>query len=426
LNDSPQHSQPAPSASEPDFAPLGVPVCITGMHRSGTSLVAGILAASGLYLGPDEQLAEAQADNPDGFFENSRVLEINEAVLAAFGSAWDRPLSMPAGWASDERLNPLFHRASSLAYQLAKKRGWGFKDPRNCLTLPFWRRVAPGLKVIVCVRSPLEVAASLHERNGFSEIASFALWLAYNQAALDNSEGTAVAITHYDTWFESPDRELRRLRSFLGLESSEDQTAALATIRPGLRHSRTTFEDLEAVRPAAEVVALYRDLAMRAGVAEASSWEVPAGRSNALVSRDALQARHVTRNLDALRRAAPDSTFGPGENNRLRRLRRENDQITNALRYFESRIEELEKEVEHARAERDWQAADRDHVAALLAARSEELQAAVASLAGLRSQLDDALTRVSAAETSLAAVDKSRLVRLQRRYWRMLSGLRRR
>jgi chromosome segregation ATPase len=180
------------------------------------------------------------------------------------------------------------------------------------------------------------------------------------------------------------------------------------------------------VRPAPEIVALYRELAIRAGVAEASSWEVPAARSDVLVSRDALQARHVSRNLHALRRSTPDSPFAPAEETRLRRLRRENDQITNALRYFEGRIEELKREVAHARAERDWQAADRDHVAALLESRSEELQAAVASLAGLRSQLDDALNRAGAAESSLAAVDKSRLVRLQRRYWRMLSGLRRR
>jgi hypothetical protein len=397
------------------------------MHRSGTSLVAGLLAASGLYLGPDEQLAEAQVDNPDGFFENSRVMEINEAVLAAFGSAWDRPLPLPAEWASDDRLTPLLHRASTLAHQLAMKQVWGFKDPRNCLTLPFWRRIAPGLKVIVCVRSPLEVAASLHERNGFSEIASFALWLAYNRAALDGSEGTDVAITHYDTWFESPQSELRRLRNFLGLDSTEDQTAAaLSMIRPALRHSRTTLQDLEAVRPAGEILLLYRELASRAGVPGASAWDVTAGQSDALISREALRARHVSRNLDLLHHSAASSEPAPGDDNRLRRLRRENDQITNALRYYESRIEELKREIAHARSERDWQAADRDHVASLLSSRSEELQAAVASLADLRTQLDDALTRASAAESSLAAVDKSRLVRLQRRYWRMLSGLRRR
>ena len=38
---------------------------------------------------------------------------------------------------------------------------WGWKDPRNSLTLPFWKELLPNLKVVVCVRNPIEVIASL-------------------------------------------------------------------------------------------------------------------------------------------------------------------------------------------------------------------------------------------------------------------------
>ena len=38
---------------------------------------------------------------------------------------------------------------------------WGWKDPRNSLTLPFWQDLLPGLKTLIMVRNPLEVAHSM-------------------------------------------------------------------------------------------------------------------------------------------------------------------------------------------------------------------------------------------------------------------------
>ncbi len=31
---------------------------------------------------------------------------------------------------------------------------WGWKDPRNSLTLPFWEDLLPGLKTLIIVRNP--------------------------------------------------------------------------------------------------------------------------------------------------------------------------------------------------------------------------------------------------------------------------------
>ena len=58
-------------------------VVILGMHRSGTSMVAGALATAGLYAGePDELLAD-QSDNPHGFWERRDVVSLNDAILSA-------------------------------------------------------------------------------------------------------------------------------------------------------------------------------------------------------------------------------------------------------------------------------------------------------------------------------------------------------
>jgi serine protein kinase len=56
---------------------------------------------------------------------------------------------------------------------------WGWKDPRNSLTMPFWHSVYGRLRTIVVVRNPLEVVTSLHRRNGFSPALALTLWRIY-------------------------------------------------------------------------------------------------------------------------------------------------------------------------------------------------------------------------------------------------------
>ncbi len=45
-------------------------ICIIGMHRSGTSMIARLLNLCGLDLGPPEQLVVPNEFNPPGYFEN--------------------------------------------------------------------------------------------------------------------------------------------------------------------------------------------------------------------------------------------------------------------------------------------------------------------------------------------------------------------
>ena len=45
-------------------------IVVTGMHRSGTSMVAHVLSGLGVYLGPQAELCAPAEDNSDGFWEN--------------------------------------------------------------------------------------------------------------------------------------------------------------------------------------------------------------------------------------------------------------------------------------------------------------------------------------------------------------------
>src|SRR3954454_6716617 len=117
------------------------------MHRSGTSFVARLLQHGGLYLGDDSELLPPGPDNPDGYFENRRFYEMNERLLRGFGGDWDHPLALPDGWADAPELAALRRQAHHLQAQFIRHEPWGWKDPRNCITLPFWQTVVPAVRV---------------------------------------------------------------------------------------------------------------------------------------------------------------------------------------------------------------------------------------------------------------------------------------
>src|SRR5262245_17329919 len=144
-------------------------VCVTGMHRTGTSLVAGLLHGHGLWLGDAAEMMPANPYNPDGYFENNRVMQVNNAILEMFGGTWSSPPDFPEGWTDDPRLDDIKSSARDVGEGLASSHVVsGFKDPRASLTLPFWREVWGDLAVIITVRNPLETARSLQRRDGFS------------------------------------------------------------------------------------------------------------------------------------------------------------------------------------------------------------------------------------------------------------------
>lgn len=237
------------------------PVVITGMHRSGTSMVARLLAASGLHLGADEDLIGPSPDNPDGFFEHKEVVRINEDLLEAAGGSWDLPPSAP--WAiGGERFDELVHDAKALAGRLATPRPWGWKDPRACLTAGFWTELHDDARFVICVRHPLEVALSLKRRNQLSYALSLDLWQRYYEALLGEVSGERRIVTHYDRHFADGQASERvRLSEFSGLDGRHPSPNP---VKESLRHHHIELTLVEAgVSP--RIVALYRSLCDEAG-----------------------------------------------------------------------------------------------------------------------------------------------------------------
>lgn len=243
-----------------------MPICVAGMHRSGTSLIARVLNASGLDLGPQADLLGAGVGNPDGHWENIHFLQINDALLEAAGGTWDRVPSLPAGWHLDPKFDSLYDRARMLVDSFTGRAVWGWKDPRNSLTLPFWLRLIPDLKVVIALRNPLDVAESLEKRNRFAAPTGVCLWADYTAALFSSTSRDQRLTTHYDAYFADFEGEAARLLAFAGLP-----TDALELIkdlaRPNLRHNRLPLADFLDGRIQLDFVKLYLDACLEAGPA---------------------------------------------------------------------------------------------------------------------------------------------------------------
>lgn len=213
-------------------------VCVLGMHRSGTSLAAGFLGNLGLYLGSERSMMVPAADNPKGFWELDPIRDLNDDIFAAFGGAWDRPPDLPRRWERSRRVAALRDRARELVHEeFGGRERWAWKDPRTSLTLPLWRRVAPPMRYVVCVRSPLEVARSLEWRNGIPVERGSDLWLAYTASALRNTAGQERMLVAFDELLGDWRAAAERLASFAGVSIGGDAERRIEDFVSGeLRH----------------------------------------------------------------------------------------------------------------------------------------------------------------------------------------------
>lgn len=158
------------------------PLIITGMHRSGTSLVARFIHHSGIHLG--DEFVGAKASNPYGHFEDVEILDFHrDALRHQFGHDLWVP-KLPA-------ITPEVRmRARALVDARQTASHWGWKEPRTTLFLDLWHDILPHARYLLLVRQPLLVVDSLHRRTNtrFYHIwrhnKFLRTWLLYNRTLL--------------------------------------------------------------------------------------------------------------------------------------------------------------------------------------------------------------------------------------------------
>ena len=195
---------------------------VLGMHRSGTSALAGSLRTLGVYLG-DRLMPSRPGENQRGYFEDLEVYDAHNRLLDAAGFSWDdpRPLSLDSIPESD--LGP--RRADMVRLLRERFSGqtlWAVKDPRLSLLAPWWRDVLAEINIkpgfVIVYRHPGEVALSLASRNGFSAEKSASLWLNYNLAAEASTRGRPRVFVAYDELIDRPTETMSRVADCLGLD----------------------------------------------------------------------------------------------------------------------------------------------------------------------------------------------------------------
>jgi hypothetical protein len=221
-------------------------ICVLGMHRSGTSLVAGTLRLLGVDLGPDAEFLPPDSNNQSGYFELADLVEINDEILAHYGGSWDALPELPRNWEQSGELEQLRDRGRrALGRRFAASSQWAWKDPRACITLPFWQRLASGLRYVICLRSPVDIAHSLQAREGEERTLEHYLldWRRHTASALAYTADRPRTIVQYERFLHDPEREVMKLARFVGREDRLDEPGTMARILdfidPGLAHSRS-------------------------------------------------------------------------------------------------------------------------------------------------------------------------------------------
>lgn len=265
---------------------------VVGCHRSGTSLAAGILSGLGFDIGRSEM--PPTADNPTGYWENTALVAWNDRLLDVLGQDWRVASPRPARWTA----SPVFEEFVEaiqrvLAIEMAPDRDWCIKDPRLCRLLPPWiealRRLGRTRKVLLVLRHPLEVAASLSDRDEMSLVRGLRLWAMDVRRSVRDSGQAAREIVLYDTFLERPEATRAKVAGFAGDGTASGLAGdAEHPVNPALKHHK--LESLSAPEDVdlREAVDRAWKVAMRlaAGAADAVLEEFDAALSALLVATD--------------------------------------------------------------------------------------------------------------------------------------------
>jgi len=264
------------------------PLIIIGMHRSGTSVVTDALRTMGWHGG---------ADDLGGHSESNFFLRENQRIFGLAHADWDNP--SPVEWFLDDQ-DVFDQYTSDLTDRLASPEsiaywgdagssenlstglpnlpyGWGWKDPRNTVTLPVWLKLFPNAKVLNIVRNGADVASSLFEREKSRKLKfnskarssrcqdlqrCFSLWSEYVALAdrwPDSFLDTQFKTIYYEELLNDPESVIIELLDFICSDQpgspSEPDVNKLRTISNTIeKKNRNKNKD----KP--EVVDLYKNM----------------------------------------------------------------------------------------------------------------------------------------------------------------------
>ncbi len=219
-------------------------VIVLGVHRSGTSALAGALAALGFHPG-DRLLPAVAGVNNSGFFEDQRVVDLNDGLLAALDRSWSWPGPLPDDWQTQPAITAMQNRIYSYIEQQSANKHFLLKDPRLCQLLPVWlnafERLGIRPHILLSYRQATEVSHSLQRRDKMSAATAEALWTNHLLSSELLSRGHQRLLVRYSWLVDDSAATLTHIIDWLDIEPSADQLAAARSfISKGQRHQHAS------------------------------------------------------------------------------------------------------------------------------------------------------------------------------------------
>ena len=226
-------------------------VLVLGMHRSGTSMLAGILDCLGC-KGPRTR-PDPSDGNPKGYFESRPIFQLNDEILEAAGTRWDDWQPMREGWFLSSRFNEFRERGAELiASEYDGASLIYLKDPRMCRLLPLWQTVFADMGYrVACIhthRHPVDVATSLKLRESVEVEPSLGMlsWLRHTLEAEQASRGLPRIFTSYARLLHDWRGFARGAEEIFGFAwpamTRGAQERVVRLVEPGLRHHQADID----------------------------------------------------------------------------------------------------------------------------------------------------------------------------------------
>jgi hypothetical protein len=183
---------------------------VLGMHRSGTSAVAGHLCSHGFRAPHDTPPADY--NNPTGYWESQSIVRLHTELLAEAQSSWDDPFLPVAEVLGADSVAGRAHLGQALAAAFpgeADRSGVALlKDPRQCRWLPLWNSFISAhcidSAVLLIHRHPMAVLKSLKRRVQLPADRILLLWLQHTLEAEFYSRRFRRVIVSYEQFLNNP------------------------------------------------------------------------------------------------------------------------------------------------------------------------------------------------------------------------------
>jgi hypothetical protein len=216
---------------------------ITGMHRSGTSLIARLFFEAGADMGDPGTFYRPDRWNPEGYYEQPDIHAINMPLI---NGPWGKfaYFRLPS-------TRTILKRAEKRAEQIRRTaeayKGKVIKETRYCLTLPAWLKYGAEVsKILICLRDPIQVARSIQKRNFAPLRHSYYMWYLHNKRILHHAGNIPIWIVYYNNALDEDtySQEVGKALCFFGFDLNMTDLAELRkkAVRTHMNHNPEQVE----------------------------------------------------------------------------------------------------------------------------------------------------------------------------------------